>query len=64
MFVNLSILFTNEYFYNLSLKEKKQVLLINSVKNKIIHYINDFFIYNLNLNSVLKLIHTQFTYAK
>ena len=64
MFIDLSILFTDEYFYNLSLKEKKQILLFYSLKNKIIHYINDFFIYNLNLNSVLNLIQSQFNYAK
>ena len=64
MFINLSILFTNEHFYNLSLKERRQIFLLNSIKNKIIHYINDFFVYNLNLSSVLNLIHAQFTHAK
>ena len=64
IFINLSILFTNEHFYNLSLKEKRQILLFDSIKNKIIHYINDFFIYNLNLNSVLNSIQSQFNYAK
>ena len=64
MFINLSILFTNEHFYNLSLKERRQIFLLNSIKHKIIHYINDFFVYNLNLSSVLNLIHTQFTHAK
>ena len=64
MFINLSILFTNEHFYNLSLKERRQIFLLNSIKNKIIHYINDFFVYNLNLSSVLNLINAQFTHAK
>jgi len=45
MFINLSILFTNEHFYNLSLKERRQIFLLNSIKHKIIHYINDFFVY-------------------
>ena len=63
-FIDLSILFTNQYFYNLSLEKKKNILLFNSVKNKIIYYINDFLVYNLNLNSVLNLIHSQLYYAK
>ena len=64
IFLNLAILFTNEYFYNLSLKKRRQIFLFDSVKNKIIHYINDFFIYNLNLNSVLNLIQSQLNNAK
>lgn len=64
IFLNLAILFTNEYFYNLSLKKGKQIFLFDSLKNKIIHYINDFFIYNLNLNSVLNLIQSQLNNAK
>jgi hypothetical protein len=64
IFINLAILFTNEYFYNLSLKEKRNIFLFDSIKKKIIHYINDLFIYNLNLNSVLNLIQSQFNHGK
>ena len=64
MYINLSILFTNKYFYELSLKKRDQVLYFDSIKNKIIYYINDFFIYNLNLTSVLNLIQSQFNNAK
>ena len=64
IFLNLAILFTNEYFYNLSLNEKRQIFLFDSIKNKIIRYINDFFMYNLNLNSVLNLIQSQLNNAK
>ena len=63
-FVNLAILLTDQYFYNLSIKNKNRVFLLNSVKNKIIHYINNFFIYNLNLKSILNLIDTEFKHAK
>tara|TARA_Y100001970_G_C14210581_1_gene846644 strand:+ start:1258 stop:2196 length:939 start_codon:yes stop_codon:yes gene_type:complete len=63
-FINLSILLTDEYFYNLSIKNQNKTFLFNSVKNKIIHYINNFFIYNLNLNSILNLIITEFKHAK
>jgi len=48
----------------LSLKKRRQIFLFDSLKNKIIHYINDFFIYNLNLNSVLNLIQSQLNNAK
>ena len=64
MFINLSIFFTNEYFYSLTLKKRSQIFLFDSSKNRIIHYINDFFIYNLNLTSVLNLIQSQFNNAK
>ena len=64
IFLNLAILFTNVHFYNLSLNEKKRIFLFDSAKNKIIRYINDFFMYNLNLNSVLNLIQSQINNAK
>ena len=64
MFIDLSIVSTEEYFYILSLKEKKQIFLFDSLKNKIVTYINDFFIYNLNLNSSLNLIQSCFNHAK
>ena len=64
MFINLAILFTNEYFYNLSLNKENQIFLFDSTKNKVIQYINDFFIYNLNLNSVLSLIQSKFNHEK
>ena len=44
--------------------KENQIFLFDSSKNKIIHYINDFFIYNLNLTSVLNLIQSQFNNAK
>ena len=64
IFLDIAIQFTNEYFYNLSINNKNHIFIFDSIKNKIIRYINDFFMYNLNLNSVLNLIQSQLNNAK
>lgn len=53
IFIDLSIFFTEIYFYNLSLLKSKKIFLINKNKIKIIQIINNFMLYNLNLTSVL-----------
>ena len=63
-YINLSILFTNFYFYDLTQKNNKNIFLYDNTKKKIISLINDFLIYNLNLNNILNLINSYFKYAK
>jgi len=62
--INLSIYFTESYFYTLYLKKINEPLINDEVKNKIIHYINNFVKYNLNLKSVYSSIKSQFNNAK
>ena len=63
-FINLSIFFTNLYFYNLVLKDSKNIFLYDNIKKKIIYHINNFLVYNLNLNNILNIINSYFKYAK
>ena len=62
--INLSIFFTDEYFYKLTIKHNDKVSLYNDIKINIIKNINNFVNYNLNLSSVLNLIESNFLYAK
>ncbi len=63
-YIDLSILFTNFYFYDLTQKNNKNIFLYDNTKKKIIFLINDFLTYNLNLNNILNLINSYFKYAK
>ena len=64
VYINMSIYFTDQYFYKLSIQNKNDPFLLNTIKLNIISQINDFVIYNLNLNLVLNSIQQQFIYEK
>ena len=63
-YINMSIYFTDQYFYKLSIQNKDDPFLLNTIKLNIISQINDFVVYNLNLNLVLNSIRQQFIYDK
>ena len=64
LFINLSIFFTEIYFYNLSIDHNGSIFLLNKNKVNIIKSINDYMLYNLNLTSVISTIDTSIYYEK
>tara|TARA_B110000438_G_scaffold283233_1_gene311049 strand:- start:1106 stop:2044 length:939 start_codon:yes stop_codon:yes gene_type:complete len=64
VYINMSIFFTDQYFYKLSLENSSKILLLNELKIVSIKNINDFVAFNLNLNSVLNSINKYYNYAK
>lgn len=56
-FIKLSVFITNQYYYNLSIKNKSKIVSINSIKLKIINNLNDLVTYNLNANLVINSIY-------
>ena len=60
VFINMSIFFTDQFFYIMSKKKINEIQKINKIKIETIRYINDFFVYNLNSSSVLHTIRSQF----
>ena len=63
-FVNLAYFFTEQYFYKKALLDKGHINYLNSTKIKFLKYINDFVTYNLNLESVINFMQTNFKYEK
>ena len=63
-YINVSIFFTDQYYYKLSLERSSKILLLNELKIGTIRNINNFVAFNLNLNSVLNSINRYFNYAK
>jgi len=64
IYINMSIFITEQLFQKLSLNKKSDILLLNNMKINIIRNINDFVLYNLNLNSVTQSIISRFDYGK
>ena len=60
----MSIFFTERLFYKLSLNKKNDILLLNNIKINTIKTINDFVLYNLNINSVTRSIISHLDYGK
>ena len=58
-FINLSLLLTDFYFYQLSTKKTQSIDRISSDKSFVISNINKFVIYNLNLNSLINALSTR-----
>lgn len=63
-FIKLSIFFTEQYFQELILKSYQNKFTLNDIKIKIIKLINNFVVYNLNLNSVINNITKNFNYGQ
>lgn len=64
VFINMSIFFTDQFFYIMSKKKIKEIQKINKIKIETIGYINDFFVFNLNTSSVIHTIRSQFKDGK
>ena len=58
-YIEMSKFFIEHYFFNLLTKDKKSIFIISHLKIEVLKTINDFVLYNLNLNSVLNSINTQ-----
>jgi DNA polymerase-3 subunit delta' len=54
--IGLSFFFVDQFFYHLIEENVNKIDFLINLKKKIIYKINDFFIYNLNINSVLNSI--------
>ena len=63
-YIDISIFFTERLFYKLSLNKKNDILLLNNIKINTIKTINDFVLYNLNINSVTRSIISHLDYGK
>lgn len=64
IYIELAIFFTDKYFYLLAVNNSINIDLINNIKINTIKLINEYVIYNLNINSVLDKIFNQFNHAK
>ena len=58
-YIEISKYFVDQYFFSLSLNNNKNIFMINKIKIKTINFINDFVLYNLNLNLVLNSINSE-----
>jgi DNA polymerase-3 subunit delta' len=63
-FMNIALYITDIYFFSLAIKDLNNIYKTNNLKNKIIKTLNDLISYNLNLNTVLNIIYSQFNYEK
>jgi hypothetical protein len=62
--MNIALYITDIYFFSLAIKDLNNIYKTNNLKNKIIKTLNDLISYNLNLNTVLNIIYSQFNYEK
>ena len=61
--INMSIFLIDQFFYSLIKENKNKIDFLLSLKSTIINKINDFIVYNLNINSVLKSIEIKLKYV-
>ena len=54
--INMSVFLIDEFFYNLIKENKNKIDFLLKHKSSIVNKINEFIIYNLNINSVLNSI--------
>ena len=62
--INMSIFLIDQFFYSLIKVNKNQIDFLLNLKATIINQIDDFIVYNLNINSVLNSIETKLKYAR
>ena len=62
--INMSIFLIDQFFYSLIKENKNKIDFLLSLKLTIINKINDFIVYNLNINSVLKSIEIKLKYVR
>ena len=60
----MSIFLIDQFFYSLIKENKNKIDFLLSLKLTIINKINDFIVYNLNINSVLKSIEIKLKYVR
>ena len=54
--INMSIFFIDDFFYHLLNNKENEIDYLSTLKSTIVYKINDFLVYNLNINSVLNSI--------